>query len=734
MNTNVDSVKGNDSLYVKWILVFGGVTAVAAMAVGLTHKHWMGSGLMTGESGDYTLGQWMALQSYIYLGFIVVVASMFYVRIAAVSPLSKAVRNFLLLCGLLFYAVAAALLLVTASPWGFQNQKGGANWDFVVTCPAFLVCLSLVVMTLKPLLGNIIKTSKTSVEKAPLLTSKSNYESCGVKKSTQLLLFSLLFLPLMLFLCMLLPPMWSYMNDLAAYSGVDQSGAYSFTINRLHLNLFPDVLMYYTFLYTITILGVIVQYSKTAFRISHTRISVLGNASVGSIVLLFCFISLITSFTNYWARHKYYNSDVSTVENVARTSGQVASLFMALLLLPLPRSSIWGSVFGVSWEAGLVVHTWLGYLVFLFSFLHQILFYFRTKDFPNIWDYHFNNFTVPSMLTAWWLAFFLILILSVNTIRRNRFEIFYFAHHFGMIFIFICLLHAGSCWFYIVGGLSLWFFDRAIRFSSGTKRTTVLSATAHGENDFAHTELVLSIPGFSYKRGQFCFINIPEISMFEWHPFTVSSAPHEDEVTFHIKAMLPPRDAADSIIKNSSETWTTKLHKLSSSNLPMVVSVDGAYGTPPDYSRYSHVIFCVGGIGVTPAHNTVKSFIHDRMVDSDSNQPNIHTIWSIRHGSLIDMMDGSFTRLPPLSSLNTITSSIFLTANHDTSPGYPNVQCCSISEQAASCEYEFKSIASKVDSSRDVLVFTCGPPPFTNAMFKLAVDNGFDYHTETFAL
>ena len=43
------------------------------------------------------------------------------------------------------------------------------------------------------------------------------------------------------------------------------------------------------------------------------------------------------------------------------------------------------------------------------------------------------------------------------------------------------------------------------------------------------------------------FINLPVISKFEWHPFTISSAPErQDVLTFHIRSV---------------GGWTNKLHE-----------------------------------------------------------------------------------------------------------------------------------------------------------------------------
>jgi len=40
------------------------------------------------------------------------------------------------------------------------------------------------------------------------------------------------------------------------------------------------------------------------------------------------------------------------------------------------------------------------------------------------------------------------------------------------------------------------------------------------------TNLVITRPpNFKFKCGDYIFINIPKIAKYEWHPFTISSAP-----------------------------------------------------------------------------------------------------------------------------------------------------------------------------------------------------------------
>ena len=44
---------------------------------------------------------------------------------------------------------------------------------------------------------------------------------------------------------------------------------------------------------------------------------------------------------------------------------------------------------------------------------------------------------------------------------------------------------------------------------------------------------------FSYFPGQFAFLQFPTVSTLQWHPFTISSAPSSDRITFHIKNTGP---------------------------------------------------------------------------------------------------------------------------------------------------------------------------------------------------
>ena len=74
--------------------------------------------------------------------------------------------------------------------------------------------------------------------------------------------------------------------------------------------------------------------------------------------------------------------------------------------------------------------------------------------------------------------------------------------------------------------------ERLLREYRAKKTTTVLQVTNHPSDV---VELRMGKKGFKYKSGQYLYLNAPHLSYYEWHPFTITSAPHEEFVSVHIR-------------------------------------------------------------------------------------------------------------------------------------------------------------------------------------------------------
>ena len=90
-----------------------------------------------------------------------------------------------------------------------------------------------------------------------------------------------------------------------------------------------------------------------------------------------------------------------------------------------------------------------------------------------------------------------------------------------------------------------------------------------------------------YSAGQYVFLQVPALSFFQWHPFTISSC-RGNILQLHIKF---------------DGNWTNSLRDLleKSEGDDIRVGIDGPFGAPAQrFYDYDYSIIVGGGIGITP--------------------------------------------------------------------------------------------------------------------------------------
>ena len=70
-----------------------------------------------------------------------------------------------------------------------------------------------------------------------------------------------------------------------------------------------------------------------------------------------------------------------------------------------------------------------------------------------------------------------------------------------------------------------------------------------------------------HRVGQYYFVNFPQLSLSEWHPFSVSSGPLEDTIEMHIRAL---GDHTQRIVALAKQ--------LEAKNESTTICIDGPYG------------------------------------------------------------------------------------------------------------------------------------------------------------
>ena len=144
-------------------------------------------------------------------------------------------------------------------------------------------------------------------------------------------------------------------------------------------------------------------------------------------------------------------------------------------------------------------------------------------------------------LTGWALVivFTVMVICSLPFVRkRGLFEVFYWTHLLYIPFWILLIIHGPSfyIWFALPGLLFL--IEKIVRFyhrlvSYG--KTYISSATVFPSRV---THLVIKKPpNFHYHPGDYVFVKIKTIAAFEWHPFTISSAPELPGTNIQLRIM-----------------------------------------------------------------------------------------------------------------------------------------------------------------------------------------------------
>jgi predicted ferric reductase len=143
-----------------------------------------------------------------------------------------------------------------------------------------------------------------------------------------------------------------------------------------------------------------------------------------------------------------------------------------------------------------------------------------------------------------------------------------------------------------------------------------------------------------HAPGQYAFINIPEISSLQWHPFSIASSPLDGASTFMIKNMAPGSGQFTDALYQLAQTQRRRhgsadVKAPRENNVePLVVNVDGPYGnTIFETARYDTVVLVAGGIGITPLHGVLR-FLHQLAVAGVGPVRRVHLVWSVRNPAL----------------------------------------------------------------------------------------------------
>ncbi|XP_036180906.1 NADPH oxidase 5 [Myotis myotis] len=234
------------------------------------------------------------------------------------------------------------------------------------------------------------------------------------------------------------------------------------------------------------------------------------------------------------------------------------------------------------------------------------------------------------------VALLLLLLLmfacSSSCIRRSgHFEVFYWTHLSYLPMWLLLILHGPNFWKWLLVPGILLFLEKAVGLA--VSRMAALSIVEVNLLPSKVTHLLIKRPPlFNYRPGDYLYLNIPTIARYEWHPFTISSAPEQkDTIWLHIRSegqwtnRLYESFKASDPVDCDAKRLSRSLRMRRSQRRPQVSEmppenhqlcnikcyIDGPYGTPTRRIFASeHAVLIGAGIGITPFASILQSIMY----------------------------------------------------------------------------------------------------------------------------
>lgn len=409
-----------------------------------------------------------------------------------------------------------------------------------------------------------------------------------------------------------------------------------------------------------------------------------------------------------------------------RAMGWTSTLSLACASIPVSRHSVLLYAFGMSFERAIIIHRILGRFAILMVAIHFLSILAEpayqpfTLTVPLI-----QPFMIDLSLGFWsFICMLVMLVTSISPIRRKFFEVFYFTHHLFIVVWILAILHNRALvhQLTLIVPLALWALDRVVRIYRGRlRRFELVSATTIG--DVLRLEFKGSVATCGHaESGSYAFINVPGVSWFQWHPFSISSRGSAPNFTFHIKNM-------------GVGTYTGALHAYfaqAQNKSGVRVNIDGPYGrSAVRFEDYESVLLLAGGIGVTPMAAILDDLYEKCKTHKPRRLEKVTFCWSVQSKDALACMEELVKKIQ--SNPNPVTGvefsiQVYVTRGKEEAEwhmvGRPKFQTI------------FDSAGRPKDGAGkewNVGVLACGPESMIVECQKQAMDAGFDFHKEIFS-
>uniref|UniRef100_A0A4W4EYL4 NAD(P)H oxidase (H2O2-forming) n=1 Tax=Electrophorus electricus TaxID=8005 RepID=A0A4W4EYL4_ELEEL len=309
-----------------------------------------------------------------------------------------------------------------------------------------------------------------------------------------------------------------------------------------------------------------------------------------------------------------------------------------------------------------VVHS-LGHVVNIYIFcvsdlsilacLFPRVFSNNGSELPQKWTFWFFQ-TVPGVTGIILLIILAFMyVFASHYFRRLSFRGFWITHYLYVFMYALTMIHGSFALLqeprfhiYLIPPALLFLLDKLISLSRKKVEIPVLKAELLPSGV---TYLEFKRPqGFTYRSGQWVRVACLELGTDEYHPFTLTSAPNEETLSLHIRAVGP---------------WTSRLREVyNPDRRHELIYLDGPFGEGhQEWKDFEVSVLVGGGIGVTPFASILKDLVFKSSVKLKVQCKKVYFIWVTRTQRQFEWVSDIIRQVEEMDARELVSVHIYIT-------------------------------------------------------------------------
>ncbi|KAH7065032.1 ferric reductase NAD binding domain-containing protein [Macrophomina phaseolina] len=362
----------------------------------------------------------------------------------------------------------------------------------------------------------------------------------------------------------------------------------------------------------------------------------LGVVCVMSAALVFTILYTFIPQPLFWESISYGSPPMAV------RSGMLAVSLMPWIIALSMKANFISILTGIGHERLNVLHRWGAYLMLILSIIHAIPFWVTP-----VWDDgalslysalikgpHFYPYGTGIAALAP-LGF--LCIHSIPQLRSWMYELFVIIHvPMSMVFLGMLFWHCNNylnSWHFLWSTLAIWLSSYALRLFylnwTNPRRMSWLIGDEAAVTILPESAVKVTIPTQKrWRPGQYVYLRMPGISVFENHPFTIASLCSRDFPSSYgegyrdmVLVFRPFGGFTHKVLMSAIERGPWHTYR---------AFIDGPYGgMQRRLEAFDHVVLVAGGSGITAIVSQLLDLIK-RMRDGKAVTKMVQVVWALK--------------------------------------------------------------------------------------------------------